>query len=333
MGSRRTLTVLAVAIAVALGAAQTASAHHPPKAPTVEVLTSFAAPGCEGGCGSGSTVGPDGALYVTDGKAGRVLRVDPRSGATTTFASGLPLSAIGIGGAMDVVFSGHTAYVLVTTVGPFFGQQGVVDGIYRIRRDGSATPIADLGAWSTDNPPPTAFFIASGVQYSIDTYRGGFVVADGHHNRVLWVSRRGAVVPLIQFGNSVPTGLETWGRHILVAEAGPVPHRPEAGRVLAFTPGDPQATEVARGAPLLTDVELGPRGLYALSQGIWTLDPANPDNEGQPASPDTGTLVKVGRRGRLQPVAGPLDRPTSLDFIGRSAYVVTLTGTVLRIGG
>ena len=32
-----------------------------------------------GGCGSGSTIGPDGALYVTDGKAGRVLRVDPRS--------------------------------------------------------------------------------------------------------------------------------------------------------------------------------------------------------------------------------------------------------------
>ena len=43
-----------------------------------------------GGCGSGSTIGPDGALYVTDGKAGRVLRVDPRSGAVTTFATGLP---------------------------------------------------------------------------------------------------------------------------------------------------------------------------------------------------------------------------------------------------
>ena len=41
--------------------------------------------------GSGSTVGPDGALYVTEGAAGRISRVDPQTGAITTFASGLPI--------------------------------------------------------------------------------------------------------------------------------------------------------------------------------------------------------------------------------------------------
>ena len=42
-----------------------------------------------------------------------------RTGATTTFASGLPLPTpgVGIGGAMDVVFLHHRAYVLVTLVG------------------------------------------------------------------------------------------------------------------------------------------------------------------------------------------------------------------------
>jgi streptogramin lyase len=44
--------------------------------------------GLEGG--SGSTIGPDGALYVTESAAGRITRVDPRTGATTTYASGLP---------------------------------------------------------------------------------------------------------------------------------------------------------------------------------------------------------------------------------------------------
>ena len=34
--------------------------------------------------GSGSTIGPDGALYVTESAAGRITRVDPRTGATTT---------------------------------------------------------------------------------------------------------------------------------------------------------------------------------------------------------------------------------------------------------
>jgi hypothetical protein len=146
MDSRRALTVLmAVAAAVAAAAMTSpASAKEPPKAPVVHELATFAAPGCVGGCGSGSTIGPDKGLYVTDGPGGRVLRVDPKTGAVTTFASGLPpaIPDVGIGGAIDVAFVGHTAYVLVTLVGPAFGQNDVVGGIYRIQRDGSATAIA-----------------------------------------------------------------------------------------------------------------------------------------------------------------------------------------------
>jgi hypothetical protein len=324
------LTVVAAAVVLALGGAPAASAHRPPKAPEAEQIASFAAPGCEGGCGSGSTVGPDGALYVTDGKAGRVLRVNPWSGATKTVVEGLPPSTAGIGGAMDVAFRGHTMYVLVTLVGPGFGQPDAVDGIYRIDRHGDATPVADIGTWSVDNPPPTDFFIPTGVQYSMQAFRGGFAVADGHHNRVLYVPRHGEVSQLIQFPNTVPTGLETAGPLIFVGKAGPVPHLPENGMVQVFTPGS-AAHVVASGAPLITDVEFGPLGLYALSQGIWTLDPTNPANEGQPASPDTGSIVRANRRGGFDTVIGGLDRPTSMEFIGRTAFVVTLTGTVLRI--
>src|SRR5512144_3210910 len=133
MDSRRALLMVAVVALVAVGAPSAASAKRHPQTPTVRELATFAASGCVGGCGSGSTVGPDGALYVTDGKAGRVLRVDRDTGAITTFATGLPpsIAAVGIGGAMDVAFIGRTAYVLVTLVGPFFGQSDVVDGIYR----------------------------------------------------------------------------------------------------------------------------------------------------------------------------------------------------------
>jgi hypothetical protein len=67
----------------------------------------------------GSTIGPDGALYVIEGGAGRISRVDPRSGVITTFASGLPQRVIPPeGGAMDVAFIGRTAYALVSAVGP-----------------------------------------------------------------------------------------------------------------------------------------------------------------------------------------------------------------------
>lgn len=56
--------------------------------------------GLEGG--SGSTVGPAGDLYVTEGAAGRISRVDPKTGEITTFATGLPLRAVPIGGAIDI---------------------------------------------------------------------------------------------------------------------------------------------------------------------------------------------------------------------------------------
>jgi hypothetical protein len=86
MDSRRALTVLmAVAAAVAAAAMPSpASAQEPPKTPVVHELATFAAPGCVGGCGSGSTIGPDKALYVTDGPGGRVLRVDPKTAATSS---------------------------------------------------------------------------------------------------------------------------------------------------------------------------------------------------------------------------------------------------------
>lgn len=326
---RRALIAM-VTTAVVAGIPAMASA----KQPVARELTAFAAPGCAGGCGSGSTVGPDKALYVTDGPGGRVLRVDPGTGAVTTFASGLPRAVpeAGIGGAMDVVFLGDTAYVLVTLVGPAFGQPDVVNGIYRIDKNGSATAIADVGAWSIAHPPATDFFVASGVQYALEKFRGSLVVSDGHHNRVLRVSRDGDIRPMLAFGNIVPTGLEIHGTTIYMAEAGPIPHLPQNGKVVRFTPKSP-AVEVASGASLIVDVEFGRgRQLYALSQGIWDL-PATPENEGKPASPDTGRLLRVTKDGGLASVVDGLDRPTSLEFIGSTAFVVTLTGKVIRIDG
>ena len=277
--------------------------------------------------GSGSTVGPGGDLYVTEGFAGRVSRVDSRTGVVTTFADGLPPSIVGIGGAMDVAFIGSTAYVLMTLVGGDVGGDDVV-GIYRIDDADSFTVIADIGAFNLANPPSTAFFVPTGVQYAIETYRGGFLVTDGHHNRVLRVTLDGEVTEFFVFGNIVPTGLEVAGDTVYMAEAGPVPHVPEDGRVVAFRPRSSAATEVAAGARLLVDVEFG-RGrlLYALSQGVFT--PGNP--EGSPADPNTGALVQVESDGTFTTLVENLNQPTSLEFIGNTAYVVTLGGEIWRV--
>jgi hypothetical protein len=277
--------------------------------------------------GSGSAVGPGGALYVTEGLAGRISRVDPDTGMVSTFASGLPHSIVGIGGAMDVAFIGNTAYVLVTLVGEDVGGSSIV-GIYRVDGPSRFTVIADIGAFNLANPPETDFFVPTGVQYAIETYRGGFLVTDGHHNRVLHVTRDGEITELIVFDNTVPTGLAVSGNTIYMAEAGPVPHQPQDGKVVAFAPNVLQVTEIASGAPLLVDVEFGRgRTLLALSQGVFT--PGNP--EGSPADPNTGSLVAVNRDGTFTVLAEGLDRPTSLEVIGNTAYVVTLTGQIWKI--
>ena len=321
MKRNRMLTLFGAAALIASTTPLAAIGPPPIATPTATLLVTGLA------SGSGSAVGPGGALFVTEGGAGRISRVDPRTGEVTTFASGLPPYIVGIGGAMDIAFIGSTAYVLVTLVGPDVGGSDTV-GIYRVDGPDSFTVIADIGAFALANPPTTDFFVPTGVQYSIEAYRGGFLVTDGHHNRVLRVTLEGTVSELIAFGNIVPTGLATSGNTIYMAEAGPVPHLPENGKVVAFGPNSSSATVLASGARLLVDVEFGRgRTLYALAQGFFM--PGNP--EGSPAEPNTGALVEVNSDGTFTTLFEPLDRPTSLEVIGNTAYVVTIAGEIWKI--
>ena len=282
----------------------------------------------------GSTIGPDGALYVTEGAAGRISRVDPQTGEKTTFASGLPtailtIGGLSIGGAIDVAFIDNVAYALVTLVSPDVGGSNV-DGIYRVDGPDSFTVVADIGQFNLDNPPiipcPTCV-VPTGLQFALQTYRGGFLVADSHLNRVLRVTLEGEISVLIDFDNVVPTGLEVRGNTVYMAEAGPDPHDPQTGKVVSFGPRSPTATEVASGAPFLLDVEFGGGRLYALSHGTF-----DPNTDG--AVPYTGALVKVNGDGTFTVITDGLDRPSSLEFIGNTAYVVTAgTGEIWKIDG
>jgi len=313
---------LTLSAATVMLTALSASAAPPAAIPTV---TPGWVTGLQGG--SGSTVGPDGALYVPEPAAGRISRVDPKSGAVTTFASGLPTQVIPLGGVMDVAFIGETAYALVTLVGdPLIGGDDI-DGVYRVDGPNSFTVVADIGAFAIANPPDADIFLVTGVQYAMEPFRGGFLVTDGHHNRVYRVALDGAVSELLQLGNVVPTGLAARGNTVYMAEAGPLPHAPANGKVVSFEPGSSSTTQVAAGAPLLVDVEFGRgRDLFALSQGVHTVGDA-----GSPADANTGSLVTVNGDGTFTSIATGIDRPTSLEVIGTSAYVVTLTGQIWRI--
>ena len=271
----------------------------------------------------GSTVGPDGWIYVADGAAGTVTKVNPCTGGTRLVTSGLPTRVIPLGGAMDIAFRGHTAYVLVTLVSPDVGGTSV-DGIYRIDGRHTQTVVADIGAFALAHPPTTDYFVPSGLQFALTPYRGGFLVTDGHHNRVYYVTTSGAISEVETFSDIVPTGITTWRGRVYMTEAGPVPHLPEDGRVVRLQPQVHTAAEVASGARLAVDVAGAHHALYALSQGEL---PAG-GQPGDPATPDTGALLRVHPNGSMTAVAEGLDRPSSMQVIGRTAYVVTLSGEI-----
>jgi sugar lactone lactonase YvrE len=74
-------------------------------------------------------------------------------------------------------------------------------------------------------------------------------------------------------------------------------------------------------------VEFGRGGtLFALSQGDW-----DGPFEGTPALPNTGALMRVNGDGTLTTVVAGLDRPTSVEIIKNTAYVVSLAGEIWKI--
>ena len=316
-GRRRTRLLTTAALVLALstpGAAVAAGAQDGGSAVTV------LARGLGGG--SGSTIGPDGHLYVTEPIEGAVTQIDRRTGAKTQVADCLPPRAAPLGGAMDVAFLGKKMYVLATYV----GGEGTT-GLYRVDGRRDCPLVAEIGRYNAENPAPYPVDVATGVPYAMQRYGGAFLVTDGHLNRVLKVRPDGRIRTVLQMGNVVPTGLDRADGKVLLALAGPVPHLPRDGKVLAFRPGSERTRLVASGGRLLVDVEFGPRHcLYALAQGVFPADGA----PGTPATPSTGRLLRVDD-GSFDVVAGGLDRPTSLEIVGDTAFVVTFAGQVLKV--
>lgn len=110
------------------------------------------------------------------------------------------------------------------------------------------------------------------------------------------------------------------------------PARPEAA---ACTSSSDYGRRSERGpidlGSAMTTFTSGSRGrLLPSRRRPEALEPL-PNNEGMPAAPNTGEIVAVGADGTFTTVVSGLNQPTSLELVGHVGFVVTLTGTILRI--
>ena len=129
--------------------------------------------------------------------------------------------------------------------------------------------IADIGAFTLAHPPATDFFVPSGVQYAIENFRNGFLVTDGHHNRVYRVTLDG---PSASASPSA-TSCRLDSRSVTARSSWRRPDRLRTcrdGRIVKFRAGSNAVAEVARGGRLLVDVEFGAGDRFALAQGHFT---------------------------------------------------------------
>ena len=249
------------------------------------------------------------------------------AGGSTTVADALPPRVIPIGGAMDVAFLGRTAYAIVTLVGSDVGGSDVV-GLYRVDGRHRVTVVADVGAFAVDNPPSTPFDQPTGLQYAMEPYRGRLP----HHRRA----------PQPRVACDAPRR-DLRGRAVRQHRA----DRPRRGRGTGCTwprPARCRTCPRTAGSWRCTRGRAPPRRWPRARRcsSTWRLGAgtgctrsrracSRGGDPGAPALPNTGSLVRANRSGGFTVLAGGLDRPTSLELIGRSAYVVTLTGEVWRL--
>ena len=335
--------LFAAAVVAAIGsmlAAAPASAKSPVSAGT-SLATGLLSP-------RGMKMGPDGMIYVAEagsggdavvtiegqeshsGLTGRISRIDPATGARTTVADGLPSNAGSEGdsvGPADVAFIGNQLYYVQTHGGAAYGFAGKPTGVYKVS-GGSATLVADIGAYNIANPVNDVssgkqqYIEVGGNPYSMTVRDGALYVVDGNQNQIMRVTTDGAISRLTEFpGHPVTTGIAQSGSSgpFYVSTLGQFPFSAADGTVVRVGVPTGARTKVAGGVSSITDVEFSAGGqLYALSFGAQATDPNAP----APWQFFSGQILKVDTAaGALTPVVTGLMFPTSLIFVGDTAYV------------
>lgn len=239
-------------------------------------------------------------------------------GCPVLVAGGLPSGRDAVGtvlGAADVAILDGEIYVLVAGGGASHGNPDQPNGVYRVEGDGTATLIADLGAWHRDNPVanPVDGYEPDSNAFSMIAHDGALWFVESNSAYVGTITPDGTITRIADLSddNLVPTAITASpAGGVYIGYLTGFPFLDGTSKVSAVAP-DGTVTDIWTGLSMVTGLAVAEDGtLYATEMA--TGDPAS--QEEPPFQPQTGRVVMQTSQDSLEPVVTGLNFPISLDM-------------------
>jgi hypothetical protein len=214
-----------------------------------------------------------------------------------------------VSGVADVAFIGRTLYALISGAGFSHGVANTNNGVVRVNKDGTVTPVANLSAFYKANPvvhPNPGDFEPDGTPYSMVAVHGDLYVVEPNHGELDAVTRKGVVSRIIDIsasqGHIVPTAVAYRDGDFYVGNLNPFPIVDGSSKVYRITKGG----DIQVFADNLTTV----LGLaFDDEDRLYVLE----NTTGNPfPTPNTGQIVRIDERGMRKVVASGLFLPTGM---------------------
>jgi hypothetical protein len=252
------------------------------------------------------------------------------TGHRTIVASGLPSDQSSpptgglVSGVADVAFHGSQLYGLEAAAGCSHGLLGTYNSVFRVHRDGSTTPIANLSAFVQANPTMVenpGDFEPDGTWYSMVNTNGAFYAVEPNHGEVDRITVGGHISRLMDVSAAaLPLGLGNPAGHIVPTSLTFHNHSFYLTNLDVFDPGFQNQSRVFRigsagqletiagGLNAAVGVAFDSQGrLYALEAFTGFFAPA-------PFTANSGMVVRLNSSGGWDTIASGLNFPTAMTF-------------------
>lgn len=267
----------------------------------------------------------DGAeIGVYGGPTSSVVTV--ADGCATPLVEGIPSGnwrdAGWIWGAHDVAFLGDDLYVLSAGGGIDFGNPDQPTGLLRVEADGSTTVVADISAWSLENPPTfiPPDYNPSGSLFDLEAGTDRLWISEAVGGRIITVTPDGTVtlVADVSEGHPVPTGMAIApDGGVYVGFLTAIPYTDASSKVIHVAP-DGTVTDHWTGLTAVNDLATGPDGM------LYAAEMATGNTEEPPfLSPESGRIVRMTGPDTLEEVVTGIDAPVHLGFGSDGALYLT----------